>query len=105
MEKIFITILVSTLLFANKANAKVISKPRGFYAHMAIVTKVKPKRNGTYKISAKDAADRKWSWLDDDGDWYKGDFAALLMYDNGTENVYDDQIVDARYVGVMEFFK
>ena len=30
-------------------------------------------------------------------DWMVGDVAALIMSDNGTEKVYDDEIIDARY--------
>ena len=30
-------------------------------------------------------------------DWQEGDCASLIMEDNGTENITDDEIVQARY--------
>lgn len=105
MKKRILVTLLTALVIVSPVNGKVISKPKEFYAHMGMVTKVKAKRNGLYKISVVDAAGRKWAWLDDDGDWNKGDFAALMMYNSETPfNVYDDQIIDARYVGAIKFF-
>ena len=102
---VIVSLLTVSLLFPVKGNAKVITKPRGFYPTMAMVTEITPKRNDIYKISAVDAAGREWSWLDDSGDWYKGDFAALMMFDNRTKrNVYDDIVIDARYAGCVKFF-
>ena len=30
-------------------------------------------------------------------DWAEGDCASLIMYDNGTEQIFDDEIMMARY--------
>lgn len=35
-------------------------------------------------------------------DWQLGDIASLLMDDNGTSTIYDDEIVSARYNGTFE---
>lgn len=35
-------------------------------------------------------------------DWAIGDVASLLMNDNGTENIYDDEIMSTRYQGTFE---
>ena len=35
-------------------------------------------------------------------DWAIGDVASLLMNDNGTENIEDDEIINARYNGTFE---
>jgi antirestriction protein len=35
-------------------------------------------------------------------DWVIGDIASLLMNDRGTEKIYDDTIIDARYSGYFE---
>lgn len=32
-------------------------------------------------------------------DWLIGDIAQMVMYDNGTEEVEDDEIIDVRYIG------
>ena len=38
-------------------------------------------------------------------DWQEGDLAALTMYDNGTDIIYDDVIVGARYNGSLSDFQ
>lgn len=35
-------------------------------------------------------------------DWQEGDFATLLMDDNGTEEIFDDEIVKIEYNGNVE---
>ena len=74
------------------------------YPHMGEVTAVRPKANGEYKIIFKDGVGRSYSWIDDSGDWFTGDFVAVIMDDNGTPTVYDDSVLDARYVGYAEMF-
>ena len=105
MKKIIITLLLC-LSLANPAQAKVIKAPKGYYPHMGVVTSCKKVKNrGYYKVSFRDGAGRKWSWFDDNSDtWQKGDFVAVIMYDNGTKTVYDDAVIDARYVGYKALF-
>lgn len=75
------------------------------YPHMGEVTAVTHKANGEYEITFADGVGRQWSWLDDSGDWFTGDFVAVIMDDNGTpETVYDDCVLNARYVGYAEMF-
>lgn len=75
------------------------------YPHMGEVISVIPKANGEYEVTFADGAGRSWSWIDDSGDWFTGDFVATIMDDNGTpETVYDDLVVDAKYVGYAEMF-
>lgn len=38
-------------------------------------------------------------------DWEKGDIVAVILNDNGTEVVYDDEIVSAKYAGYTELFE
>lgn len=38
-------------------------------------------------------------------DWIVGDIASLLMYNNGTEIIYDDEIVDSYYSGWFDGWK
>lgn len=105
MKKILITALLC-LSLAVPADAKVIKAPKGFYPHMGVVTKCKKVKNHDYfRVTFRDAVGRKWSWYDDNSDtWQKGDFVAVIMYDNGTETIYDDAVVDARYVGYKALF-
>ena len=73
------------------------------YPHMGEVTEVCHKANG-YEVTFTDGVGRSYSWIDDDGDWFTGDFVAVIMDDNGTPTVYDDSVLDARYVGYAEMF-
>lgn len=73
------------------------------YPHMGEVTAVTYKANG-YEVTFADGVGRQWSWLDDSGDWFTGDFVAVIMDDNGTPTVYDDRVLDARYVGYLDLF-
>ena len=76
------------------------------HPHMGVVTKVKRKpHTQIYRVTFRDAANRRWSWFDDDPAWSNGDFVAVIMYDKGTPyNVYDDMVVSARYVGWKDRF-
>lgn len=38
----------------------------------------------------------------EDGDWFVNDLAAVLVKDNGTGNVDDDEVVYSRYVGWID---
>lgn len=72
---------------------------------MGVVSRIKKTKNNYFKVTFRDAEGRKWSWIDDDPSWCRGDFVATIMYDNRTRrNVYDDQVVDARYVGYKGLF-
>lgn len=35
-------------------------------------------------------------------DWFEGDIAALVMFDNGTPEIEDDEVVTASYCGWTE---
>lgn len=37
-------------------------------------------------------------------DYAEGDLVSMIMYNNGTELVYDDVILDAEYAGTAEMF-
>lgn len=73
------------------------------YPHMGEVTAVHTKAN-VYEITFEDGVGRSWSWFDDSGDWFIGDFVAVIMDDNGTLTVYDDSVLDTKYVGYADLF-
>ena len=35
----------------------------------------------------------------EDGDWFEGDLAAVIMDNNGTEEIEDDKIIQVKYSG------
>ena len=53
-------------------------------------------------VTCVDGADNFWEFYGVE-DWQTGDFASLLMDDNGTPNtIYDDVIMMAHYAGIFE---
>lgn len=46
-----------------------------------------------------------FSFYDTNEDWCCGDLCSLIMYDNGTEIVYDDKVISVRYGGFIELFE
>lgn len=53
-------------------------------------------------VTCVDGADNLWEFYGVE-DWQTGDFASLLMDDNGTPNtIYDDVITMAHYAGTFE---
>lgn len=105
MKKKIVSALIAMILCATPCSARVINIPKGIYPSMGVVTHVKERKDGYFRVTFRDGAGRKYSWIDDDPSWYKGDFVATIMYDNGTRrSVYDDKVVDARYVGYKGLF-
>ena len=49
-------------------------------------------------VYVTDSTGNVWSFEGAE-DWQTGDRAAMLMDDNGTETIYDDEILQIRYVG------
>ena len=47
-------------------------------------------------VTVEDSAGNRWQFCGVE-DWEIGDCASLLMWDNGTESIFDDEIHEARY--------
>jgi hypothetical protein len=47
-------------------------------------------------VTCEDSNGNLWEFYGCE-DWQVGDCASLLMWDNGTENITDDEIISARY--------
>lgn len=64
-----------------------------YYALTTLVVKV-DRENDT--VTCLDSVGNTWQFYGAE-DWQEGDCASLLMYDNGTESITDDEIHSARY--------
>lgn len=54
-------------------------------------------------ITMTTANGNMFSWYaDSTDDWCINDLASCIMNSNGTDEVYDDEIVDAHYVGTLD---
>ena len=67
----------------------------GLYPRSGIVTRIDADAD---VVEWTDGAGLVWSMTGVD-DWMIGDGIAAIMDDNGTETIYDDVIVSARYAG------
>lgn len=52
-------------------------------------------------ILIEDPAGYRWIW-DGAEDWIEGDICSMIMYNNNTSNIKDDEIVSIRYDGWVE---
>lgn len=75
-------------------NGTTYYNPENLYAIHATVTEV-----ADNCITVTDFRGDEWSWYDTAEDWFVGDIAALVMYDNETEEIADDIILTAKYDG------
>lgn len=73
-------------------NKKVESK---CYPLVAFVTEINTNEN---LISVTDSSGQIWQFSDS-SNWRNGDVCSMIMNDNGTENIFDDEIVVVRNEG------
>lgn len=52
-------------------------------------------------VIAVDFNGNEWTWTGIE-DLFPGDMVAVVMDDQGTETIYDDEIIDLRYCGWIE---
>lgn len=57
-----------------------------------------------FEVTGFDCESRKYSWFENADDVEVGDLMALTMFDKGTPNVIDDEVINSRYVGIAEWF-
>lgn len=68
------------------------------YPMSGIVTEVNRQED---RVVVTDSTGNEWEF-DGAEDWRTGDIAAMIMEDNGTEEIYDDEIIDVQYDGWVE---
>lgn len=81
--------------------------PEGYYPATFIITGIAPEPGSDTIdiITAEDATGHVWKWYSDAGDWAEGDLVAAIMYDMETPDyIYDDIMLDERYVGIPEWY-
>lgn len=75
---------------------------KDLYPLTGIVTEVEHMED-TDLITMTTANGNQFSWYVDSTDgWCINDLASCIMNSNGTDEVYDDEIVDAHYVGTLD---
>ena len=75
---------------------------KDLYPLTGIVTEVEHMED-TDLIIMTTANGNQFSWYADSiDDWFINDLVSCIMNSNGTDEVYDDEIVDAHYVGTLD---
>lgn len=95
MFKMTLVALMTTALL-NGATAPV--EELGFYPMTTVVIELDEK---TDSVVCVDFNGNEWAFEGIE-DWCIGDYATLTMCDNGTAEIYDDIICDARYDGWLD---
>lgn len=76
-----------------EGEADVAKSATNYYALTACVVELDRENN---MVTVEDGAGNCWQFYGVE-DWQTGDCASLLMWDNGTESIFDDEIYEARY--------
>lgn len=105
MTKKWVSIILLTTLIAcgvwfivfpaAKAQGEADVKMRNakYYALTTCVVELDKKND---VVTVEDSAGNRWQFYGVE-DWQEGDCASLLMWDNGTESIFDDEVHGARY--------
>lgn len=71
--------------------------PKNYYAMTAVVSSLDYEKD---TVTVENANGFTWCFSGTE-DWEVGDVASLVMDDNGTEIIFDDEIISARYSGYI----
>lgn len=105
MKKL-LALALTTMMMASTVQAAPTTdgEYKDLYPLTGIVTEVEHMED-TDLITMTTANGNQFSWYADAEDcWSINDLASCIMESNGTEIVYDDEIVDAHYAGGLKQF-
>lgn len=95
-KKLVVIFAVISMMVTPSFAATRPSIPKGLYPYFAKVYTVR-KESKLWKITTLDTEGRMFAFWSYDGDWFKGDGVAMIMWDRGTPRVADDMVLSARY--------
>lgn len=104
MKKL-LALALTTMMMASTVQAAPATdgEYKDLYPLTGIVTEVHEVDKGTDLVTMTCANGNQFSWYTDNtDDWCINDLASCIMNSNGTDEVYDDEIVDAHYVGTLD---
>lgn len=103
MKKLLLIVLTTMMV-----STPVLAAPttdgtyKDLYPLTGIVTEVHEVDKDTDLVTMTCANGNQFSWYTDSiDDWCINDLASCIMNSNGTDEVYDDEIVDAHYTGTL----
>lgn len=93
------SLCVCYALDKKQSNVNVTTKEETKVVEMySLVTKVTKVDYDNDIVECEDFNGNVWSFYGCE-DWSEEDCAGLLMSDNGTKTIYDDEVINARYCG------
>ena len=98
-RKLFMAALTVTLSISALFIGRAVQKAT-YNQHAYPLSTVIECVNGN-EIIAKDFNGNLWTFTDNTEDWIKGDICSLIMHDNHTSIIYDDEIIKAQYSGFV----
>lgn len=104
MKKL-LTVVLTTMMIATPVSAAPTTdgECKDLYPLTGIVTEVQEVDKDTDLVTMTCTNGNQFSWyVDSTDDWCINDLASCIMNSNGTDEVYDDEIVDAHYVGTLD---
>ena len=93
----YIAIVVLAIMFVTIVHTELMNNT---YSRVAMVTEIDMENN---LITATCANGNIYSFYDTSNDWFCGDVCSLIMFDNGTENIYDDNRVGWTFNSYISF--
>lgn len=104
MKKL-LAVVLTTMMIATPVSAAPTTdgECKDLYPLTGIVTEIHEVDKDTDLVTMTTANGNQFSWYADAEDcWSINDLASCIMNSNGTDEVYDDEIVDAHYVGTLD---
>ena len=104
MKKL-LAVVLTTMMIATPVSAAPTTdgECKDLYPLTGIVTEIHEVDKDTDLVTMTCANGNQFSWYADAEDcWSINDLASCIMESNGTEIVYDDEIVDAHYTGTLD---
>ena len=93
-------ILAATAPITGSAEIKQNEKTAEIYADCGVIMEEPEKtKEGLYEITFTMQNGNQFSFISEDGDWNTGEIVSAIFNDKGTEEVFDDEIISARYSG------
>lgn len=91
------TALVTALTPTIHNNVGTVDLSRLYANTMRVTNVMELEDNRTYLLEFEDGNGNIWEYESDDGDWFIGDCASVIMDNMNTSIIYDDEIIDVFY--------
>ena len=96
IKSLFVVAVIVALFFAAATHSAAIASASARDAMYAMTAKVVEVNEAADLVTVMDSTGNLWAFYGCE-DWQVNDCVSLVMYDAGTQSIYDDEIINARY--------